>query len=170
MVHDAPASAAKGKGSRKARAGAARLAAVQAVFESLFSGRSPPEAARDFLDHYAGRALDGAERLLEPDRPLFAAIVEGVGARRSALDDILKAHLKSGGEGDDSAEKKIDNLLRSILLCGCYEMLAHTRYDPPLLIAEYLHVTRAFYEGRETALVNAVLDSVAKLVRPASAP
>lgn len=165
--------ARKAQGSKKARNGAARLAAAQTVFQMLATGRSARAAAQDFLEHYAGMPTeDGA--LLEPDRALYSAIVQGVEARRADLDEILRHSLKKDGEPLAEAEqteqveqqeKSIDVLLRAILLCGCYEILAHGEIDAPVIISDWLHVTRAFYEGRETSLVNAILDGLAKTVR-----
>lgn len=159
--------ARKAQGSKKARSGAARLAAAQTVFQMLATGRSARAAAQDFLEHYAGMSTeDGA--LLEPDRALYSAIVQGVEARRADLDEILGHSLKKDGdpsENTEQKEKSIDVLLRAILLCGCYEILAHGEIDAPVIISDWLHVTRAFYEGRETGLVNAILDGLAKTVR-----
>jgi len=152
------------KGSKKARNGAARLAAAQTVFQMLTTGRSARAAAEDFLEHSAGMPVE-TEILLEPDRALYVAIVQGVEARRDVLDEILRSSLKIGEDADDKKEKSIDVLMRSILLCGCFEILAHNEIDAPVIISDWLHVTRAFYEGRETGLVNAVLDGLAKTVR-----
>lgn len=155
------------RGSKAARCGAARLAAVQTVFQMLGGGGGAREAARDFLDHYAGMPVEG-QALLTPDRALYAKIVQGVENRREDLDAIILHNLKDNKKEADSKPKSVDMLLQAILLCGCYEILVHTELDAPLLISAYLHVTRAFYEGREPALVNAVLDAVARTVRCAA--
>lgn len=158
--------ARKAQGSKKARNGAARLAAAQTVFQMLSTGRNARTAAQDFLEHYAGMPTEDGP-LLEPDRALYGAIVQGVEARRTDLDEILSASLKIGSDQVEKQERSIDLLMRAILLCGCYEILAHGEIDAPVIISDWLHVTRAFYEGGETGLVNAILDGLAKTVRVA---
>lgn len=148
----------KPKGSKKARCGAARLAAAQTVFLILSTGRNAEEAARDYLSHYAGMPTEDGAGLLEPDQELYVSIVRGIEARRADLEHILKRNISNEREA-------FDLLLKSILLCGCFEILAHRDIDAPVIISDWLHVTRAFYDGREVALVNAVLDAVKKIAR-----
>lgn len=154
--------------TRRAQAGTARLAAAQSIYQMMTSGCSVDEAARIYLDRFAGMDVDG-EKLVAPDRALYVRLVRGVAERTSDLEDLLTGHLtKAAPETDPepTTPRRIDLLLRAILVCGLYELLACPQTDTPVVISEYLHVTRAFYDGRETALVNAVLDAAARTLRP----
>jgi N utilization substance protein B len=167
--------AASMKDSRRARAGAARLAAVQTVYQTHAAACDMEDAARIYLDRFAGMDVDG-EALVPPDRALYARIVRGVSDRMGDLKALMEGHLSPAAVKDTQdpqdpapASRRVDPLLEAILLCGLHELLAHTETDAPVIISEYLHVTRAFYDGRETALVNAVLDAAAKTLRTGSA-
>ena len=172
MPDETPSAAQKDpqQGSRRTQAGAARLAAVQTIYQMMASDCNARDAARIYLDRFAGMELDG-ETLAEPDRGLYTKIVSGVSERTDDLKALLAGHLTPSGtaEGEDSPARRIDVLLRAILLCGLYEILARSETDLAVIVSEYLHVTRAFYDGRETSLVNAVLDAAGKTLRPALA-
>lgn len=160
------------QGSRRTQAGAARLAAVQTIYQMMASDCNARDATKIYLDRFAGMELDG-ETLAEPDRGLYTRIVSGVSERVDDLKALLEGHLTPSGttegtEGEDSPARRIDVLLRAILLCGLYEILARSETDLAVIVSEYLHVTRAFYDGKETSLVNAVLDAAGKTLRPAA--
>lgn len=154
--------------SRRTQAGAARLAAVQTLYQMMASDCTVDDAARIYLDRFAGMDVDG-EKLADPDRALYTKIVRGVSERVGDLQPILDGHLtppgKEAEEENDPARRRIDPLLRAILLCGVYEILVRTDTDLAVIVSEYLHVTRAFYDGNETSLVNAVLDAAGKTLR-----
>lgn len=152
------------KGSRKARSSAARLAAVQTVYRMVTEGGGAEQAAREFLDHYAGLSVDGQD-LLPPEKTLYGFLVGGVEDRRADLETLLEKNLKKDGQEAEGASRNIDNLLKSILLCGAYELMANHEVDAPVIIADYLNVTHAFYQGREAALVNGVLDAIKGILR-----
>ncbi|NCC22152.1 MAG: transcription antitermination protein NusB [Alphaproteobacteria bacterium] len=158
----------KPSGSKKARFSAARLAAVQTIYQMKTGDQDAKSAARDFLDHYAGMPVDG-EIMLEPDPALYGKIVQGVDSRRSDLETILSASLAGGAEGgsvDDAGPcKSLEPLLESIILCGLYEILAHHDIDAPVIISDYIYVTYAFYDRKEAGLVNAILDRSAGSLR-----
>ncbi len=154
----------KSKGSKKARSSAARLAAVQTVYQMRTSNQSALEAARVFLDHYAGMSIEG-ERLLEPDTELYSKIVQGVENRLDDLQTLLIQSMKNSDEDIDSYKKRpIEPLLEAILLCGIFELMAHKEIDTPIIISDYLNVTHAFYEKSELGLVNALLDRLARVL------
>lgn len=149
----------KAKGSQKARNTAARLVAVQCVYDMIITGHSATEALEAYRDHRMGEAVDGVE-YVPADFELLAKIVRGVADRRTELVDMVQGALdKRTGLAEPEA------LLRSTMLCGAYEMLAHNDIDAPLLIAEYHAVTEAFFEGAEVKLVHAVLDRLNKALR-----
>ncbi len=87
---------------------------------------------------------------------MFADIVNGVEARRAEIEAILVK---------PEQQVPAEPLLRSILLCGTWELLTQENTDTPLIIAEYLNVTHAFFDQGESRLVNGVLDRVKGEVR-----
>ena len=71
--------------------------------------------------------------------------------------------LNRGEKGSNT--QKTDPLLQAVFLCGAFELMVLQAIDFPLIIADYLHVTHAFYDDGEAKLVNALLDSIRKTVR-----
>lgn len=140
---------------------AARLMAVQALYQSLLNGQGAKSVVAEFLAERSNQVVDG-EAVCAPDKILFGKIISGVEQRRADLDGIIAAHLKK----PDGKESKLpEKLLQSILLCGTFEVLAHGDIDAPIIINDYVDVAHAFYGGGESKLVNAVLDGAAKALR-----
>jgi transcription antitermination protein NusB len=134
---------------------AARLAAVQALYQMELSDGDPAEVVAEFLAH---RLDDRSEEGVGPaDRDFFAAIAKGAAENREALDRGIAAVLAS-----DWPLARLETVLRAILRLGAYE-LAH-RPDVPteIVINEYLDVAHAFFDGKEPGLVNGVLDALAR--------
>lgn len=142
---------------------AARLNAVQALYQMAISGG----AADSIIGQFAaagpkGRADDDDdEPVAEADQALFAELVRGTHAQLSQVDDMLAACL------DDSwPAERMEILLRAILRCGAYELFFRPDVPARVVISEYIRVTDAFFEGKEPSLVNAVLDRLARVLRP----
>ena len=146
----------KKKGSKKARLTAARLAAVQCVYQWLQAGSE----AKDILDyydgHFTGLTLD-EEEMLPPDRELLSALLEGVQDQFKTIELTVSNHINKKSEDFDS---KKDLIILSCLYCGAFELMNHREYDSPLIISEYLHIARSFYDDTEVKLINGVLDAV----------
>ena len=144
--------------SRKARALSARLSAVQALYQ-VSQNRQPMRVVLDeYLHHRSGMEVQG-ERLVLPDEVLLKAILYGVEECRAELESVVDANLKK-----DAQDRVVEPLLRSILICGAYELLIQN-IDKPIIINDYLNVAHSFYERNEVALINGVLDSVASVFR-----
>ncbi|HOO81372.1 MAG TPA: transcription antitermination factor NusB [Alphaproteobacteria bacterium] len=144
--------------SRKARALSARLSAVQALYQ-VSQNRQPMRVVLDeYLHHRSGMEVQG-ERLVQPDEVLLKAILYGVEECRAELESVVDANLKK-----DAQDRVVEPLLRSILICGAYELLIQN-IDKPIIINDYLNVAHSFYERNEVALINGVLDSVASVFR-----
>jgi len=137
---------------------AARLLAVQALYQSMLNDQSAGEVAGEFLAGRTKMVVEGQE-ICPPDTKLFRRILGGVEKRRVDLDSIVSGHLDK--------TKVPEKLLQSILLCGTYEVLAHQDIDPPIIINDYIEVAHAFYDSGEAKLVNAVLDRAVKTLRDA---
>ena len=139
-------------GSKKARSTSARLFSVQAVYQALQNNQKPVDLIAEYLQHHIGMDLEDGE-MVSPDQVLFKSILAGVTSRAEELSELLKARLPT---------QDIDLLLKSILLCGLYELIGHPDIDAPIIISDYINVTHGFYAGSEPKLVNGVLDAVAK--------
>lgn len=148
------------KPSAKARRSAARLAAVQALYQSALVGTDVETVVGEFVKHRFGADLDG-ERYVEPEPTLFADVVRGTAVRAGDLDAMI------GGALDRSwSLDRLELLLRTILRAGAWELLANHAVAPRIVIAEYVDVAYAFFGGKEPAMVNAVLDRLARTLRP----
>ncbi len=139
---------------------AARLAAVQSLYQIDLTGISAERASTEFLQHLAsGGEDDTAPR--EFDRGRFADIVRGAEERREELDTMIAAALAEGWTLD-----RLDVVLRSILRAGAWELTAGIGTPPKVVINEYVNVAHAFFEDKEPGFVNGVLDRLARVVRP----
>lgn len=145
-------------GSTKAQKTAARLAAVQVLYQMRLNNQEAPDAVREFIVHRVGFTLDG-EIFVPAEPQLLQDIVHGVTDRWMNIEPIYSAALAEGKRTD------VELILECILRAGIYELLAHGQIDAGIIIHDYLNVTTGFYEGNETKLVNAILDRVAKKVR-----
>lgn len=138
----------------------ARVAASQCVYESLMSQRDIQDIVRE---HLATEALpvdhdEGQIETVHPNKKLFSAIAQGVFERFGELNEVVDAHYSSEG-------KKMENLLRAVLLCAGWELLAKPDLDSPIIINDYLDVTHGFFDKGEVRLVNGMLDRMAKNLR-----
>ena len=143
------------KSSRKARLSAARLAAVQAIYSRMATGQGAHEVIEDYETDRLGAPVEG-QAMIQPDKALFGDIVAGVAARQAEIEAALTA--------DPTQHIPAEPLLRAVMLCGTWELIA-TQTDAPIIIADYLNVTHAFFDQGEARLVNGTLDRIAKTVR-----
>jgi N utilization substance protein B len=138
---------------------AARLAAVQALYQQEMEGTPVARLLHEFHEHRLGATIEDAT-YHEAERDFFDDIVTGTDARRSEIDDKIAAKLAQGWSLD-----RLDRPMRAILRAGTYELVA--RRDVPVgsVISEYVDVAQAFYDKRESGFVNGLLDAIAKEVR-----
>ncbi len=149
------------RSSQKARNSAARLMAVQAVYQMHKNDQSAEEVIKEFLEHRTGVDVDGDE-MVSPDQDHFALVVRGVEEHIAQLGEMVA--LNRGKTAEEVSPKK-EPLLQAIFLCGAFELMVLQAIDFPVIISDYLHVTHAFYDEGEAKLVNALLDSIRKTVR-----
>ncbi|MBB5280274.1 transcription antitermination factor NusB [Pacificimonas flava] len=140
---------------------AARLAAVQALYQRDMSGAPVPLLLREFHEHRLGREIEGGE-FADADADLFDDIVSGVALSEETLDETIAGSLASGWTLD-----RLDRPMRQILRCGIYELSQRLDVPTGAVINEYVDIAKAFYEPPEPAFVNGLLDAVAKKVRAA---
>lgn len=155
------AHAGRDKDERKAnKRGAARLAAVQALYQMDVAGTGLNDILAEFESHWLGREVEG-EQYLPAEAAFFRDIVAGVLREQRILDPQIDAALQKTWP-----LKRIETILRAALRAGAYE-LAHRRDVPArVVVSEYADVTAAFVEREETGMVNAVLDQLARQARP----
>jgi N utilization substance protein B len=158
----AVASPPRSQSGRKAnRRGAARLAAVQALYQMEIAHTGVNEILAQFESHWIGREVEG-NQYLPAEAAFFAAIVTGVVREQRSLDPLIDAALAATWP-----LVRLEAILRAVLRAGAFE-LAH-RSDVParVVVAEYVDVANAFVEREETGMVNAVLDHLARKLRAA---
>ena len=142
---------------------AARLAAVQALYQQEMEGTPIARLLREFHEHRLGATIED-EQYFDAERDFFDDVVTGVESRRPEIDEAIAAKLAEGW-----SLERLDRPMRAILRAGTYELLA--RKDVPVgsVISEYVDVAHAFYDKRESGFVNGLLDAVAKEARSAPA-
>ena len=148
------------KDDRKAnRRGAARLAAVQALYQMDIAGTGLSDILAEFESHWIGREVEGAQ-YLPAEAAFFRDVVSGVVREQRSLDPLVDKALAEGWP-----LKRIEAILRAVLRAGAYE-LGH-RNDVParVVVSEYVDVANAFVDKDETGMVNAVLDQIARRFR-----
>jgi N utilization substance protein B len=149
------------KDKKANRRGAARLAAVQALYQMDLAGTGLNEILAEFESFWIGREVEGAQ-YLPAEAAFFRDVVGGVVREQRRLDPLIDDALSRGWP-----LKRIETVLRAVMRAGAYE-LDHRRDVPArVIVSEYVDVAHAFVEGDETGMVNAVLDQLARQMRAA---
>ncbi len=141
--------------------GAARLAAVQALYQLDIAGATLPEVLAEFESYRLGREVDG-EQYREADAAFFRDIVAGVVRDQLTLDPAVHAELTPGWP-----LQRIDATLRAILRAGAHELTSRADVPARVVVSEYVDIARAFFDADIAGMVNAVLDALARKLRPA---
>ncbi|ACM26120.1 transcription antitermination factor NusB [Agrobacterium sp. SHOUNA12C] len=139
--------------------GAARLAAVQALYQMDIGGTGVLEVVAEYEAHRLGQELDG-DTYLKADASWFRSIVSGVVREQTRLDPLIGSALQ-----DDWALSRLDSTVRAILRAGTFEILDRKDVPVAVIVTEYVEIAHAFFDDDEPKLVNAVLDRIAKQVR-----
>lgn len=138
---------------------AARLAAVQALYQQEMEGTPVARLLKEFHDHRLGATIED-EQYHDAEGDFFDDIVAGVDARRSEIDSAIGARLAAGW-----TLERLDRPMRAILRAGAYELIARADVPVGTVITEYVDVAHAFYDKKEAGFVNGLLDAIAKGVR-----
>ena len=138
---------------------AARLAAVQALYQHDMEATLLPTLLDEFHRHRLGAEIEDAQ-YVDADVPFFDDLVQGTIARRDEIDERLAARLAEGWKLE-----RLDRTMLQILRAGAYELIARADVPTGTAIGEYLDVAHAFFDAREAKFVNGVLDAVARDVR-----
>jgi transcription antitermination protein NusB len=154
--------AEKSRGPRKAnKRGAARLAAVQALYQMDLAGTGLNEIFAEFESHWLGGEVEGA-RYRPAEAAFFRDVVGGVVREQSRLDPQIDAVLARGWP-----LKRIEALLRAVLRAGAYELGFRRDVPARVVMSEYVDIAGSFVDPEETGMVNAVLDQLAHQLRAA---
>jgi transcription antitermination protein NusB len=138
---------------------AARLAAVQALYQHHMEGTVVTRLLDEFHQHRIGQEIEG-EEYADADVAFFDDVVRGTIARRDEIDGVVAAKLADGW-----TLTRLDKTMLQILRAGAYELMARADVPKATAISEYVDVAKAFFDDREAKFVNGVLDAVAKEVR-----
>ncbi|AEI94871.1 MULTISPECIES: transcription antitermination factor NusB [Roseobacter] len=145
---------------RRKMKSAARLYAVQALFQMEHSGQTIEIVRREFLEHRFGETYDGQE-MLDGDVDLFDTVIEGAVNFQAPIDQMTDRALVAKWPLG-----RIDPTLRALFRAAGAELNGKDT-PPKVVISEYVDVARAFFEdGKEPKLVNGVLDHMAREARP----
>ncbi len=155
---------------------AARLAAVQALYQMDVAGTDLNDVLREFESNYFKGAASGegaggtpAEKAppaterpdaAKPDHKFLTEILNGVLAQQGEIDPIIDEQLREGWRLN-----RLDSILRAILRSGTYELKECRHVPVAVIIDEYLNIAHAFFEQDEPKVVNGVLDKLARRLR-----
>ncbi|HUB50053.1 MAG TPA: transcription antitermination factor NusB [Acetobacteraceae bacterium] len=149
---------------RRART-ASRVAAVQALFQAEQGPENPETVIDQFVRHRLGElpGTGGFEdgRVPDAEVPLFARIVRSAVRQQDTIDRMLAEALP-----EDWPLARIDPVLRALMRAGAAELAMAEGPPAKVVINEYLDVARGFFTKAEPGMANAVLDRLARLLRP----
>jgi len=138
---------------------AARLAAVQALYQMDIAATPLPDVLAEYETHWIGREVEG-ETYPEAEAAYFRDIVSGVLNEQRTLDPLVDDALVKGWP-----LKRVEAVLRAVLRAGAYELMHRPDVPARVVVSEYVNVAGAFLDRDETGMVNAVLDGLAKKLR-----
>ena len=138
---------------------AARLAAVQALYQQEMEGTPLARLIHEFHDHRLGATIEDVT-YAAAEQDFFDDVVSGVDARRAEIDALIGERLAAGW-----SLERLDKPMKAILRAGAYELIARPDVPTASVISEYVDVADAFYDAREKGFANGVLDAIAKTVR-----
>lgn len=139
---------------------AARLAAVQALYQMEQSGEDADSVVEEFIRHRFGIEQEISPG--EPDEAFFSDVVRGVPLRQEEIDGAISASLAANWR-----LSRIDSILRGILRAAAFELIGRPDVPARVVIDEYVGLANAFFAGEEPAFVNAALDAMARRSRAA---
>jgi N utilization substance protein B len=151
---------AKPAPARSSSRSAARLAAVQALYQMDMTGIERNAVIAEFEAHRLGQEIEGCQ-YAAPEAAFFRDLVEGVVREQLRIDPLIDNQLAEGWRLN-----RIDSILRAVLRAGAYEILHRGDVPVRVVIAEYVDVAHAFFAGDEPKVVNGILDRLGHSVRP----
>ena len=138
---------------------AARLAAVQALYQQEMEGIPTTRLIHEFHAHRLGATIEDVT-YADAEESFFDDLVRGTASRQQEIDELITARLAEGW-----SLARLDKPMKAILRVGAYELLARPDVPVATVISEYVDVAKAFYDKRESGFVNGLLDAIAKSAR-----
>ncbi|MBL9067307.1 MAG: transcription antitermination factor NusB [Sphingopyxis sp.] len=138
---------------------AARLAAVQALYQHEMEATPVAKLIHEFHQHRIGTTIEDAE-YAGADVAFFDDIVKGTLARADEIDAAIVARLASGW-----TMERLDRTMKAILRAGAYELIARGDVPVGAVVSEYVDVAKAFFDAREAGFANGLLDAIGKDAR-----
>lgn len=148
------------KGPRAASRSAARLAAVQALYQMDMTGIDLNEVIAEFETHRLGKEVEGCQ-FRDAEGAFFRDLVEGVVHEQLKIDPMIDKQLAEGWR-----LTRVDSILRAILRAGAYEILVRSDVPARVVISEYVDIAHAFFAEDEPKVVNGILDRLGHKARP----
>ena len=136
---------------------AARLAAVQALYQMKMTGAAPTDIIEEFV-HFRLLAAEESHGMGIPDTQLFRDLTSGTASHINHINPLIASALSKEGSLD-----KLETTLQAILQVGVFELISPLETPTEVVINEYVDLTHAFFEKQTVGLVNGVLDKVALL-------
>jgi N utilization substance protein B len=146
--------------SRASSRSAARLAAVQALYQMDMTGIDLTDVIAEFEAHRFGQDVEGC-RFREAEGAFFRDLVQGVVREQLKIDPLIDKQLAEGWR-----LTRVDSILRAILRAGAFEILERGDVPARVTISEYVDVAHAFFTEDEPKVVNGILDKLAHKARP----
>lgn len=146
--------------SRASSRSAARLAAVQALYQMDMTGIDLNEVIAEFEAHRFGQEIEGCQ-FREAEADFFRDLVQGVVREQLTIDPLIDKQLAEGWR-----LTRVDSILRAILRAGAFELLSRSDVPAKVVISEYVDIAHAFFADDEPKVVNGILDKLGHKARP----
>ncbi len=146
--------------NRAASRSAARLAAVQALYQMDMTGIDLTDVIAEFEAHRLGKEIEDCQ-YADAEAAFFRDLVQGVVREQLEIDPLVDQQLAEGWR-----LTRVDSILRAILRAGVYELMFRDDVPPRVVITEYVDIAHAFFSGDEPKVVNGVLDRLGHKTRP----
>ena len=146
---------------RAVRRSAARLAAVQALYQIEESGVCAEDIIKEFVSYRLGKGLEEVNNYANTDVSYFSALVTGVSEQLCKLDNYIIQCLSK-----DWTIDRLGPLMLSILRAGAFELVYRPDIPKKVAISEYVELAHDFFDRKDVAFVNGALDNIAKKVIP----
>jgi transcription antitermination protein NusB len=146
--------------NRASSRSAARLAAVQALYQMDMTGIDLTDVIAEFETHRLGKEVEGCQ-YRDAEASFFRDLVEGVVREQLRIDPLIDKQLAAGWR-----LTRVDSILRAILRSGAYELLVRSDVPARVVISEYVDIAHAFFGEDEPKVVNGILDHLGHRARP----
>jgi N utilization substance protein B len=147
-------------GNRSSSRSAARLAAVQALYQMDMTGIDLNDVVAEFEAHRLGHEIEGCQ-FAEAEAAFFRDLVQGVVREQLKIDPLIDQQLAEGWR-----LTRVDSILRAILRAGAFEILVRSDVPVRVIISEYVDIAHAFFAKDEPKVVNGILDKLGHRARP----